>query len=108
MKAWVLSTLLLCGLTACTSVEHNRSQADLELRAAHQTAAGALVFDPPITQGQPPLMLARADREPGAFIGYQNTVMTWFYQRHDDWQMDGYPDQYNQRAISVRVGVRYR
>src|SRR4051794_32149344 len=46
-------------------------------------ATSALVFDPPITQDQPPLVLAREDRQPWAFAGYPGSTVE-FYNIHTD------------------------
>ena len=81
--------------------------------------ASALVFDPPITAGDDPLELSRADRQPGAFVGYDGPVVERFYIRLDDQQIGhrfgsgrfgggGSFDRYERRAVTERVGVRYR
>lgn len=108
MRKWVLALLFSGGLAGCAATREPAPVSELPQPMYLDRAAGALVFDPPIAAGQPPLTLARSHRQPGAFVGYQDLVTTWFYHRRDDWQMDGFPDQYTQRAISERQGVRYR
>ncbi len=71
-------------------------------------AAVALVYEPPIAADLPRLALARDTREPAAFLGYRQLTVEYFVVHRDDWQMDGYPDQFTRRAISDQSGVRYR
>lgn len=72
--------------------------------------AGSLVFDPPVTQGQLPLRLAREDRNPDAFVGYDSVYTTYFYLRTDDRQHGGdiRNDRFDRRAVSTKVGATYR
>ncbi|HEY7089575.1 MAG TPA: hypothetical protein VH518_15870 [Tepidisphaeraceae bacterium] len=73
--------------------------------------AGALVFDPPVISDQPPLDLARDDRNPGAFVGYESLTSTFFYVRTDDLQGDQFGRNgslYQRRAVQVKTGVSYR
>lgn len=85
--------------------------------------ASALVFDPPVTIGEEPLELSRADRQPGAFVGYDGPIVEHFYIRMDDRQIGnsfgggggwwgstggGSSDFYERRAITERIGVRFR
>jgi hypothetical protein len=87
--------------------------------------ASALVFDPPVIMEQPPLELSRADREPRASVGYEGPTIETYYVRVDDSQVNfglngrggsssgrfgwsGNADVYERRAVSERIGVRYR
>jgi hypothetical protein len=84
--------------------------------------ASALVFDPPVIAGEEPLELSRADRAPGAFVGYEGPTVEHFYIRLDDSQIGarfggggrfgrgggGTFDHYERRAVTERLGVRYR
>ena len=54
--------------------------------SSDEAVAAALVFDPALIIGEPPVMLAREDRQPGAFVGYQEQTVTSFYIRIDDRQ----------------------
>ena len=74
------------------------------------TAATSLVFDPPLTIGEPPVILAREDRQAGAFVGYQEQTVTSFWIEIDDRQAGGNPrcDRYERRAIIVQTGATYR
>ena len=86
-------------------------------------AASALVFDPPMVQDEPPLELSRADRQPGVVMGYEELTAEYFSIRLDDRQISdgggfrggggrfgssGSFDRYERRAVTERVGVRYR
>jgi hypothetical protein len=73
--------------------------------------SSALVFDAPVAASQPPLDLSRDSRAPGAFVGYDQGIATFYYVRTDDRQFNGFGGnqlQYERRAISTKVGVSYR
>ncbi len=85
-------------------------------------AAAALVFDPPVTDPIPRYDYDRDARQPQAYVGYQESVATFFYTRTDDHQMN-YPSArrsgsgssssgnlgyYEREAVSETVGVQYR
>ena len=83
--------------------------------------AAALVFDPPVALDEPPLQLTRADREARVAVGYEELTAEYFYIRLDDRQITsggssrfghgfggGSYDRYERRAVTERVGVRYR
>ena len=82
--------------------------------------ASALVFDPPVVQGEPELELSREAREPRVAVGFEGPVIERFYIRMDDRQISnglwggrsggggGVYDRYERRAITERTGVRYR
>jgi hypothetical protein len=91
----------------------------VEVTEYESNASSVLVFDPPITRGAPRLDLARADRGPAAFVGYDEGVAEYFYRRVDDQQNYnnfgnwgagfGTDDSnYNRRTVTETVGVRYR
>ncbi len=70
--------------------------------------ASALVFSPPIAQNDAPLDLSRAEREPGAFVGFDDLSRTYLYVRTDDrWSGDG-TDRYDRRAITEKVSSSTR
>ena len=70
--------------------------------------ASALAFAPPIAQDEAPLDLSRADREPAAFVGYEDLIRTYIYVRTDDrWTADG-NDRYERHAIIEKVGSSTR
>lgn len=71
--------------------------------------ASALAFSPPIAQNDPPINLSRADREPGAFVGYDDLIRTFIYVRTDDrWTGDANSGSYERRAIIEKVGSSTR
>jgi hypothetical protein len=71
--------------------------------------ASALAFSPPIMQDEAPLDLTRADREPAAFVGYDDLIRTYIYVRTDDrWSGDSSSDRYERRAIIEKVGSSTR
>ena len=77
--------------------------------SSDEAVAAALVFDPALIIGEPPVMLAREDRQPGAFVGYQEQTVTSFYIRIDDRQTGNrHNDRYERRAIIEQVGATYR
>jgi hypothetical protein len=84
--------------------------------------ASALVFDPPVVQDEPELELGRAEREPRVSMGFDGPITEYFSIRLDDRQISngwgisgasghgsaGSFDRYERRAVTERVGVRYR
>ena len=98
-----------CG-TARHSPQVDSADATACLASAYEPAvASALVFDPPLAAHDAPLDLARADRRPSAFLGYEEMIAEYFYVRIVDRQTeDSRDDRYERRAISERVGVLYR
>jgi hypothetical protein len=84
--------------------------------------AAALVFTPHVVRQEEPLDLSRAGRAPEAFVGYEQGTVEYHYVRTDDRQRSGdgwhggwgwgsfggYGDRYERRAVTERVGVRYR
>ena len=124
--------LLGCGWNSgCATQVHERPAS---VRDAAPLAAGgdhgeydavpaaALVFTPPVVRQEPPLELSRAGRATEAFVGYDEGTVEYHYLRIDDrqrtgdgwnrgWGWGGFGssgDRYERRAISERVGVRYR
>ena len=70
--------------------------------------AAALVFQAPITLGQPPLNLDRDARAASAFLGYEELQTHFYYLRTIDRQLDGEREQYDRTAVSEKVGISYR
>ena len=70
--------------------------------------ASALVFDPPVAAGLPPLELARADREAAAFVAYDEVFSTYFYLRMDDYQQIDSDGRSERRVISETFGISRR
>ena len=70
--------------------------------------SASLVFSAPVTQGEPPVMLAREPREPAVFLGYDELSITSYYIRTDDRQSDDYTDRHYRRAVIQKSGISYR
>lgn len=77
-------------------------------REYHAVPASALVFSPPLAPPDLEPALARSGRDVSAFLGYDEIITEYFYLRVDDRQSDTFRDNYERRAVSEKVGVRYR
>ncbi len=87
------------------------------------------MFDPPVAGDEPPLELGRAEREPRVAVGFDGPIIESYSIRMDDRQIGisgaGWGggrfgggggrsggsvsfDRYERRAVTERVGVRYR
>jgi len=71
-------------------------------------ASSSLAFSPPIAQNEPPINLARDQRQPGVFIGFDEVSASYFYIRTDDRMTNDGTDHYVRRAIIEKIGVSYR
>lgn len=71
-------------------------------------ASSSLAFSPPIAQNEPPIDLARDQRQPGVFIGFDELTASYFYIRTDDHMTNDGTDHYVRRSIIEKVGVSYR
>lgn len=104
--AYTIAAMLLVG---CAQQRVKPAEPQATLQPMYEpSAAGALVFDAPVTQGQPPLQLSREGRATDAFAGYESTTATYFYVRSDDRFTSDHSNRFERRAISTRVGVSYR
>src|SRR4051794_6990600 len=72
------------------------------------SACASLAFSPPIAQNEPPINLAREQRQPGVFIGFEDVSASYFYIRTDDRMTNDGTDHYVRRSIIEKVGVSYR
>lgn len=102
--------LCACVLAGCAA---RQSQCEAPAAApavieSEARTASALVFDPPVAAGMPPLELARADREPAAFVAYDEVFSTYFYLRMDDHQKIDADGRSERRVISETFGVSRR
>lgn len=59
-------------------------------------------------QGRQAVFLARDDRQPGAFVGYEDISTTSFMIQTDDRPGDYSEGWMYRRAMTVRTGVSYR
>ena len=75
---------------------------------AAAVSASALVFDPPVAAGLPPLEMARDDRQPSAFVSYDEVQTTYFYLRLDDRQKLANDGRSERRVISETFGISRR
>src|SRR5687768_14109384 len=71
-------------------------------------SASSLVFTPPIAMGEEPLELARDDRTPRAFVGYDEVSTSYFQIWTEDRQRNAGPDGKVGGPPIERVGVGYR
>ena len=71
-------------------------------------SAASLVFTPPVALGSEPLELARDDRTPRAFVGYDEVTTSYFNIWTDDRQTNDGSDRYVRRSRIEKVGVSYR
>ena len=69
--------------------------------------ASALAFSPPIAQNDAPLDLSRADREPSAFVGFDDQTRTFIYVRTDDRFSGDGNDRYERRSITEKIGCQH-
>jgi hypothetical protein len=80
------------------------------------STASALVFDPPVTAGEPPVELPRDERAMSAFVSFDGPITTFFWIHTDDSQqsdwgnncLNGVGDYYERHAITDKSGVTYR
>ena len=113
--------LMATAMAGCASPAPSRS-ASLppvpEAARYEEMTASALVFDPPVTWGEPPLELSRDERAPSAFVSFEGPIITYFWIHTDDWQgsdwgggwgrFGGSGDNFQRRALMDKVGVSYR
>ena len=80
----------------------------LQRDAYPESAISALVFDPPVIAGEPPVELSRDDRRPAAFIGYEDTTATYYDVHTYDRQSTDGDNFFERSSIMDKVGVSYR
>jgi hypothetical protein len=132
MRVMKLGAAILCSmalgavLVGCASQPPGPRARSAELPESpryEESTASALVFDPPVAYGEPPLELSREDRLPSAFVAYEEPTVTYFWIHTDDWQgsdwgtggcggrfggIGGLGDCYQRRAVMDKVGISYR
>lgn len=105
-KAFLLSATLLGGCTA------SRGPAVAEKPALPpqyvEASASALAFDPPLDIGVPHPELARAPREPSAFLGFDEATTELYIRATNNLQTNDFGDLYTQQSLSIKSGTRYR
>ena len=103
--------ICLLGLAVCrcshkpTAATQPSVSADIFYEPSH---ASALAFAPPIAAADVPLDLSRAEREPAAFVGYDDLIRTYIYVRTDDRFTGNGEGNYERRAITEKVGASTR
>ncbi len=108
--AIICAAVFIAGCASAPSRnDPSRPAATREWRDYEPAAASALAFSSPIAPPYPLLGLDRGAREPGAFIGFQDSVTEAFVIGvYDQQSTDPYQDVYLRSSGSEKVGVRYR
>jgi hypothetical protein len=137
-RAFALAAFLITTVVGCAShqspvVRTSTTEATLASTTVPATAlvvperrpmpAVALAFDPPVPAPEVAIDLSRSERQPQAFLGYDEGVVEFFSIRTDDRQYgslgihsggsgyggygSGSSDNFEREAISVKSGVRY-
>jgi hypothetical protein len=89
-------------MTGCAAQPPAMPVGNVSPAQANRTAS-ALVFDAPITFDQPPIDLPRDVRGPAAFVGFQDTTVSYFDTVSDTIQGSCGP-QFIQDSFSERTG----
>jgi len=109
-RAFIL-TICVAGLVGCES-NHKpaaATQPSLSAESYYEPShASALAFAPPIVAADVPMDLSRADREPTAFVGYDDLIRTYIYVRTDDRFTGNGDGDYERRAITEKIGASTR
>lgn len=101
--------VLLLTAVGCAARSDKKASGVAMLRPTYQEApAAALVFDAPVTLGEPAVFLPRDQRTLGAFVGFEELTTTYHYLRTDDRDSNDGSDWYVRRSVSERIGVSYR
>lgn len=111
MRPTVVTILAVCMLGCAAKPKTHQAGKTLEKHQYEPAVATALVFEPPISVDQAPLVLARIDHEPYAVIGFDQTTTTVFNIYYNDTQYGSgsLPSLWFQRqAVSERFGISYR
>lgn len=121
----VLACLAVTGCAAITQTDGGlRAENDrAEYRESSAIAASALVFAPRLGQGDVSAELARDDRQPAAFVGFDGPITEYYHIETYDRQISGGGygpfgnygygyggggDRYERRAYIDKIGVLYR
>lgn len=73
-----------------------------------EATAAALAVDPPLTANQPHPEFARAQREPAAFLGYQDSTVEAYTTYTDNLESSPFGDAYARESVTVKSNTRYR
>jgi len=72
-----------------------------------EAPASALVFEPTLASGVSHPELARAPRQPTAFLGFDEPTSEYYFSATDDSQSNDFGDSYVRQSFSIKTGVRY-
>lgn len=78
--------VLLTGCAAHPKTQQANRADEAQLARYDESPASALVFDPPIPEGEKPVELTRDERQPAAFVGFDGPITTSFWIYTQDWQ----------------------
>ncbi|MGA2498711.1 MAG: hypothetical protein ABSH20_13280 [Tepidisphaeraceae bacterium] len=101
-------TLLVAGIVLMAGCASRPTERAAVRPAYVDNPSSALVFDPPVMQGRPAVFLARDDRQPGAFVGFEDLSTTSFFIQTDDRPGDFNENWMYRRAMTIRSGLSYR
>jgi hypothetical protein len=97
--------ILVLIVGGCASKQQGRLSAQ---QGYDDASTASLVFTPPVALDDEPLELARDDRTPRAFVGYDEVSTSYFHIWTDDRQTNDGTDRYVRRSRIEKVGVSYR
>lgn len=99
----------LALLVGCAGAPRQRQVARTDdIESGADAVAAALVFTPPVAADAPPIELARAEREPAAFVAFDQVFTTFIYRRLDDRQLISNDGRSSRRVISETFGISHR
>jgi hypothetical protein len=104
-------TLILIGLftVGCATAPKPPPATRAALEAGYSEAsAAALAVDPPLTANEAHPELARAPREPAAYLGYQDSTVEAYTTYTDNLESSPYGDAYAKESVTVKSNTRYR
>ena len=100
--------LILMTLAGGCAVAHHCRLPSAGGRQYVDAPAVALAFTPAVAAWEPPIMLWRDERTPGAFVGYEDLSTSFIYSLTDDHQTNDGTGYYSRRTIIEKTGVSYR
>ncbi len=100
--------LLIIALSAAGCASPAPSGLPPVEHAYADSPASSLVFEPPIAFNEPRIDLGREDRQPSVFMGYEDSLPTWFYVRVSEYQSTFGPDHYHRWTSWGKASVGYR
>lgn len=104
-------TLLLIGIvaTGCATAHQAPPAAKASSEPEYlEASAAALAVDPPLTANESHPELARAPREPAAYLGYQDSTVEYYASYSDNLESSPFGDAYARESVTVKSNTRYR